>query len=334
MKKIKSIKSISSVLLAEEALERGIVVKHLNPYQDDEAFLELNYKKHKEFIIGQRTSKTSLEAYWILENKELTKEFLRRNNINVAAGKVFKKEDFDEVAAYCEKIKFPVVIKPVAGAHGEDVYTNINNKKELRTVLKEVLKKNDYILVEKMFFGTEYRLIATRNKFLAATNRIPANVVGDGIHNIKELITIKNSDSRRGDDYKKALIKIKVDKGVLEVLKKQKLKLTSVIKKNRVIFLRNNSNLSTGGDSIDVTDLVHLDIKKIAVKIIRTIPHLAYAGIDIMVSENISEKPTEKNYVIIEMNSSPMISMHHFSYKGKSKNIAKKIIDILFSETQ
>jgi len=334
MKKIESIKSISSVLLAEEALRRGITVKHLNPYRDDEAFLELDYKKHKEFIIGQRTSQTSLEAYWILENKELTKEFLRRKNINVAEGKVFKKNDSDKVVAYCEKIKFPVVIKPVDGAHGEDVYTNINNKKDLKAVLKKVLKKNDYILAEKMFLGTEYRIVATRNKFLATTNRIPANVVGDGIHSIQELINIKNSNPMRGDNYEKSLLKIKVDKNILEVLKKQKLKLNSIIKKNKTVFLRNNSNLSIGGDSIDATDMVHPDIKKIAVKAIRSIIGLPYAGIDIMVSKNIREKPTKKNYVIIEMNSSPMISMHHFPYKGKTRNVAKKIIDILFSETQ
>ncbi len=334
MKTIKTIRSLSSRLLAEEALKRGISVKHLNPYQDDEAFLELDYRKHKEFIIGQRISKTSLEAYWITEEKALTKNFLKIKNINVVSGKIFKKNNYIEISDYCKKIKFPVVVKPIAGAHGESVYTNIKNSNELKIILKKVFIKNNYILAEKMFFGNEYRLIATRSKFLAATNRVPANIVGDGIHNVKELITIKNNNPRRGGDYKKALIKIKVDKGALEVLKKQKLRLTSVIKKNKVISLRNNSNLSTGGDSVDVTDLVHQDIKKIAVKIIRAIPYLAYAGIDIMVSENISKKPTKKNYAVVEMNSSPMISMHHFPYKGKSRNVAKKIIDILFSETQ
>ena len=334
MKEIKSIKSISSVLLSEEALERGISVKHLNPCQDDGAFLELDYKKHKEFIIGQRTSKTSLEAYFILNNKELTKEFLRRNNINVATGKVFKKEDFDEVVAYCEKIKFPVVIKPVDGAHGKDVYTNINNKKELKTVLKEVLKKNNYILAEKMFFGTEYRLIATRNKFLVATNRDPANVVGDGIHNIKELINIKNSDPRRSKEHNNYLTKIKIDSTEKRKLTEQSINLNVVLPKNKKIYLRDNSNLSTGGDSIDVTNIINVKFKKIAVKAIRAIPHLAYAGIDLMTNNDISQKPTKNSYVIIEMNSSPSIRSHHFPYKGKSHNIAKEIIDMLFLETK
>ena len=332
MRSTKNIKFLSSKLLAEEALKRGIAVKHLNPYQDNEAFLELNYKKHKEFIIGQRISKSSLEAYWILENKELTKEFLKRNNINIATGKVFKKDDFDKVVAYCEKIKFPVVVKPIDGSHGEGVYININGEKRLKIVLKNILWKSPYILVEKMFFGTEYRIFAVRNKFIAAINRVPANVTGDGINTIKNLIDIKNNDPNRGNDYGKALMKIKLDKDVLEVLKSQRIKLNNVIKKNKVVFLRNNSNLSTGGDSIDVTDQVHPELKKIAVKAVRSIPGLTYAGIDIMVNKNISEKLTKKNYIIVEMNSSPMISMHHFPYEGKSRNIAEEIINLLFPE--
>ena len=332
MKKIKSIKSISSVLLADEALRRGITVKHLNPYRDDEAFLELDYKKHKEFIIGQRISKTSLEAYWILENKELTKEFLRRNDISVAKGKVFRKDDSDKIITYCEKIKFPVVIKPVAGAHGKDVCTNINNKKELKAVLKEVLKKNDYILAEKMFFGTEYRLIATRNKFLAATNRDPANIVGDGIHNIRELINIKNSDPRRGNTCQDIFVKIKIDNIVKGKLIEAKVKLKDVLSKGKKLYLRDNSNISTGGDSIDVTKKIHPDFKKIAIKTIRAFSGLSYGGIDLMSDQDISKKPTKKSYIVLEVNSSPGISLQHYPFKGISRDVAKEIINMLFPE--
>lgn len=334
MKKIKSIKSISSVLLAEEALQRGIIVKHLNPYQDDEAFLELNYKKHKEFIIGQRTSKTSLEAYWILENKELTKEFLRRDGLNVAKGKVFKKDDADKIIDYCEKIKFPVVVKPVDGAHGEDVYTNINNKKELKAALKEVLKKNNYILAEKMFLGTEYRLIATRNKFLAATYREPANIVGDGVHSIRELIKIKNSDSRRGDSFLDIFVKIKIDNIVRNKLVDAKVKLEDILPKSKKLYLRDTSNISTGGDSIDVTEKIHSDFKKIAVKIIRAFPKLFYGGVDLMLNQDISKKPTKKSYIVLEVNSSPGISLQHYPFNGTTIDVAKEIIDMLFPETK
>ena len=334
MKTIKSIKSISSVLLAEEALERGIAVKYLNPYQDDEAFLELDYKKHKEFIIGQRTSKTSLEAYWILENKELTKEFLRRNNISVAAGKVFGKDDFDKIIAYCDKIKFPVVIKPVTGAHGNLVFIGLRNKKDCDRAIKKIFQENDNILVEKEFKGKEFRFITTANKVFAVTYRDPANVVGDGVHNIRELIRIKNSDSRRGEKNEKPLTKIKIDNITKQNLVEQNIKLDYILAKGRKIYLRKESNISTGGDSIDVTDIVHPELKKIAVTSVKVIPGLACAGVDLMSNRDISKKPTKNSYIIVELNSSPGIYPQHFPYQGKSRNVAGEIIDMLFPETK
>ena len=334
MKKIKTIKAISSVLLADEALRRGITVKHLNPYQDDEAFLELNYKKHKEFIIGQRTSKTSLEAYWILENKELTKEFLRRNDISVATGKVFKKEDFNKVATYCEKIKFPVVIKPVAGAHGNLVFIGLKNKKDCDMAIKKIFQENDFILVEKEFKGKEFRFITTTNKVLAVTYRDPANIVGDGVHDIMELIKIKNKDPKRGEKNEKPLTKVKIDNITKQNLAEQNIKLDYIPAKGRKIYLRKESNISTGGDSIDVTDIVHPELKKIAVTSVKVIPGLACSGVDLMTNKDISKKPTKNSYIIVELNSSPGIYPQHFPYQGKSRNIAKKIIDLLFPETK
>ena len=332
MKKIKSIKSISSILLAEEALQRGITVKHLNPYREDEAFLELNYKKHKEFIIGQRTSKTSLEAYWILENKELTKEFLRRNGINVATGKAFKKNDFDKVVAYCEKIKFPVVIKPVAGAHGNLVFIGLKNKKNCNMAIKKIFQENTLVLAEKEFKGKEFRFITTAKKVLAVTYRDPANVIGDGLHNVNELIKIKNSNIMRGEKNEKPLTKIKVDNITRQNLIEQNIKLDFIPAKGKKIYLRKESNISTGGDSIDVTDIVHPELKKIAIMSVRAIPGLAFAGVDLMTSKDISKKPAKSSYIIVELNSSPGIYPQRFPYKGKSRNVAKEIINILFPE--
>ena len=100
------------------------------------------------------------------------------------------------------------------------------------------------------------------------------------------------------------------------------------------IYLRNESSVSTGGDSIDVTDLVHPDLKKIAIKAVRAIPGLAYAGVDLMTNKDISKKPTKNSYIVLEINSSPGIDIHHFPFKGKSRDVAKGIIDILFPETK
>lgn len=334
MKNFTTIKSLSSKLLAKEALEKGISVEHLNPYQDDEAFLELNYKGHKEFITGQRISKTSLGAYWILEDKELTKYFLKKNKINIAKGAAFRKKERPYIFNYCRKIGFPVVAKPIFGSHGKSVFVGIKNKKMLNIAMVDILKNNEYILIEKEFIGKEYRFTAAKKKVLAVMYREPANVIGDGIHTIKKLIEIKNKDPRRGDGYERVLCKIKIDKIVKQNLAEQNLKLNSILSKGKKAYLRKNSNLSTGGDSIDLMDAVHPELKKIAVKAINAIPGLAYGGVDLMSSQDISKKPTKESYVILEINSSPGISMHYDPIEGKTRNVAKDVIDLLFPETK
>lgn len=333
MNNINTIRSLSSKLLAEEAIKRGISVEHLNPYQTDEAFLELNYKDRKEFIIGQRISKTSLSSYWILESKELTKHYLRKSNVSVAEGKVFKKEDAVQISDYCKKIKYPVVVKPIFGSQGKSVFVGINNEEMLLRIINEIFVGNEYIIVEKEFMGKEYRFTASRDKVLGVTYREPANVVGDGKHPITYLIEEKNKDPRRGSGYEKVLCKIKIDDIVMQNLADQGLVLEDIIPDRKKIYLRKNSNLSTGGDSIDFTDEAHEDLKKVAIEAVRAIPGLVYGGVDLMSNQDISEKPGKDSYIIVEINSSPGISLHYDPIGGKTRDVAKEIIDMLYPET-
>lgn len=331
----KSIKVNSSIILAKEAKKRGIKINHINNYQKEMAFLELSYKKHVEYIIGQKSSKTSATASEAVENKALTKSLLSRKKISVAEGRLFDKDyEIDEIYRYIKKIGYLVVMKPFDGAHGNLVFIGLKNKKDCDEAGKKIIKKSKYILIEKEFKGKEYRFIATANKILAVTYRDPANVIGDSIHNIKELIKIKNSDPMRGEKNEKPLTKIKIDNITKQNLIEQNIKLNYIPTKGEKIYLRKESNISTGGDSIDVTDIVHPELKKIAVKAVRAIPGLAYAGVDLMTNKDISERPTKDSYIIVEINSSPGIYPQHFPYQGKSRNVAKNIIDLLFPETK
>lgn len=329
------IKSFSTFLLGREAEARGIKVEkpikigHLSK----QSTLRLSYAKHREIIVGQRTSKTDCIAYWIQHNKELAKTFFREAGICVAKSEVFDYRQVKEIIKFCRKIKFPVVIKPLRGVQGKKVFVGVDSDYKIRQFLKEYAKgKFKTVIVEKEFHGEEYRIFATREKFVAAIHRVPANVIGDGLHNIEELIKIKNSDPRRGEGHTKSLVKIRVDEVVIDFLKKKNLKLSDVPPKDKIVYLRSNSNISTGGDSYDVTNIVHSKIKKLAPKIIQAIPGLAYGGIDYL-TKDVTQAPTSRNYIIIEVNDSPMISMHHFPYAGKSRNVAKVIIDMLFPET-
>ncbi len=330
----KNIQSFSTILLVEEAIRRGIKVSHINNNQREMSFLELSYKNHFEYIKGQNSSKTSFPAFYATENKAITRSLLLRSNISVAKGSIFCKGDLEKSLEFAKKIGYPVVIKPFDGCHGESVFMGLDSEKKCKEAIGIVFKKHKYALIEKEFNGKEHRFLASRNKIFAVANRDPANVVGDGIHTIRELIKIKNCDSNRGENYEKPHQKIKIDKFVKQNLDEQKIDLNYTPSKEEKIYLRKESNISTGGDSVDVTDEVHPELKKIVIKSVRAIPGLAYAGVDLLSSQDISKKPTKKSYIIIELNCSPGFDMQHFPYKGKPRDVAKGIFDLLFPETK
>lgn len=329
-----SIRKISSRLLAEEALRRDIKVMHINSFQQENALLELKYKKHVEYIQGSKCLQTSVIADSILKNKPLTKEFLLRSGIVPTEGKLFLCRDMEDIRRYAEEIGYPIVVKKYNGTHGDSVFVGVKDFDQVRSVLGSHFRKKRYVLIEKEFKGKEYRFLATRRKVLAVTYREPANVVGDGKSAIRELVAEKNRDPQRGSSYSKPLITITADMHMLEKLAAQGLSLDSVAARGKKVYLRSNSNLSTGGDSIDITDKVHPELRRIAVRAVCSVPGLLYAGVDIMVKKGISTKPEKDGYAVLEMNSSPGIFMHHSPYEGKPRNVAGGILDLLFPETK
>lgn len=328
MIKRKDFNYFSTYLLAKEAENRGAKIIKIFPKRNL-SYILMKLGNKTEIVVGQRISKISANAFFICKNKQATKYFLNLNKIKTTEGDFFYGEQKKEAIDFVMKIGFPVVIKPLDGTHGKDVFLDVKNVREVNNLINKNFKSKKRFMIERQFDGNEYRILATRNKLLGVINRIPANVVGDGKHTIKDLITIKNKDPRRMTGHMSSLVKIKIDQEILKNLKELRLKLTSILPKGRVLFLRKNSNISTGGDSIDFTEKIHPKIRKLAPKIISSIPDLSYGGIDFL-TPDITKDPEKVGYAVIEINDSPMISMHHFPYEGKERNVAKDIIDLIF----
>jgi glutamate--cysteine ligase len=96
---------------------------------------------------------------------------------------------------------------------------------------------------------------------------------------------------------------------------------------NETVFLRENSNISTGGDSIDYTDEILEQYKTIAVNSAKAVG-AKICGADIIIAD-IKQKPNQKNYSIIELNFNPALHIHDFPYQGKNRHVEKKVLDLL-----
>ena len=154
--------------------------------------------------------------------------------------------------------------------------------------------------------------------------------MGDGKHTIRELIEQKNSDSLRGDAKKTPLKKIELGEIEKLQLSEQGLNFDSILAVNEVAYLRENSNISTGGDSVDMTDEVHDSYKELAVRISDAMM-AKVCGVDLIIS-NIKEEVSATNYGVIEANFNPMMMMHIYPHSGRSRRLSLNVLKMLFPE--
>ena len=97
------------------------------------------------------------------------------------------------------------------------------------------------------------------HKFIAAAQRVPAHVIGDGTHSIAQLAELANQDPRRGYGHEKVLTKIKLDGATERLLALRHMTVDSVPEHGQMVALKTTANLSTGGTSIDVTAACSLE---------------------------------------------------------------------------
>lgn len=142
-------------------------------------------------------------------------------------------------------------------------------------------------------------MLVINNKMVAAARRVPAHVVGDGELNLQQLIEKENKDPRRGYGHENVLTEIEVDKDTTELLEKLNYTLETVPQKGEVVYLKSTANLSTGGTSIDVTDMIHPENITMAERISKIIG-LDVCGIDIM-AENLTQPLKESGVPLLRL---------------------------------
>ncbi|WP_339180230.1 ATP-grasp domain-containing protein [Oceanobacillus sp. FSL W7-1293] len=262
-------------------------------------------------------------------NKVATKEILVANNVPTPKGKEFNKDKSnDEIIAYANEIKYPLVVKPVDGTGGKGVIADIQNEEELVESLEYVRRKLGFpnIILEEYFKGEDYRVYVLDGKVIGAIKRIKANVIGDGKSTIKELLAKKNQERIKLPSLSNR--KIKVDDEVRTILKRKNLDLNSVIPEGELLYIKSKNNVTAGGDSVDITDDLSDNIKQIAIEGANAFDSLVQCGVDIMVNEE------EDKGVIIEINSRAHITQHLFPMQGQARDIPSHLIDFYFPETK
>lgn len=308
--------------LVDEAASRGIPWIRMGT----NSLIQLGYGKNQARFQATITQNTSNIAVDIACNKEQTKRMLDDASIPVAKGSICVDEE--DLKATIDKIGYPIVLKPLDGNHGKGASINVTKWEDAVAGLAFAQKYSRKVIVEKFITGFDFRMLVINNQLVAAAQRVPAKVTGNGVNTIQELIDIENTDPRRGYGHENVLTEIEVDRDTEDLLSKLDYTLETIPAKDETVYLKSTANLSTGGTSVDVTEMVHPENIFLAERISRVIG-LDVCGIDIM-AQNLTQPLKENGGVVLEVNAAPGFRMHLAPSEGLPRNVAAPVIDMLY----
>lgn len=294
------------------------------------------YRGTNLFVKGTVPPANNLVASRISMSKHLTKIVLAKAGI-----RRFPKAEFvhtlTEANAAARQLKFPLVVKPVAGAHGFGITVNVRSRAEMARAIAKAERINHSrhydagYVVEQLKTGSDYRFFVIDGRVWAVLERVPASVTGDGSHSVAQLIKRWNAKPIVGgsDDFDKPLMAITVDDDVKRYLREQHATLATVPAKGQRLWLRRQANISLGGTSYDVTAQASPQLKRWAARAVADVG-LRVAGIDIMAKNIRARSPEAADAWILEVNDAPGIDIHHYPYRGTAQPVAYGLVKSMF----
>ncbi len=299
-------------IIVKEAQVRGIMVKVLDA---EEGYFELSSGARSVICRESLSELTSAIAMSRCQNKHVTHKLLAGGGLRTPANRLV-----DGSAADSEFLARhgAVVVKPDNGEQGEGVTVNVRSEAELTRAIERAKACGGRVLLESFHAGKDLRIVVIGYEVVAAAIRKPAEVVGDGVHDLRTLI---EKQSRRRAAATGGESKISLDDETRTCIEEAGLTLESVLPVGQVLPVKKAANLHKGGTIHDVTDELHPLLREAAVTA-ATLLQIPVVGMDFIVPD-----PTQDEYVIIEANERPGLANH------EPRPTAQKFVDLLFPHT-
>jgi cyanophycin synthetase len=314
----------STRAIVEAAERRGIPWWRI----DDGSLVQLGHGCRRRMVraaVGDRTRSLGVE---IACDKELTKRVLHGAAIPVPRGVVARSER--EALSALEDLSPPLAVKPLDGNQGRGVALNLFTTEQILSAWRAAAAICPAVVVEEYLTGRDFRVLVVGGKVVAASEREPAHVVGDGRSTIEELVELENSNPLRGEYHEKPLTKIRITDEALRLLTRYGRTPETIPSAGEKVYLCRTANLSTGGTARDATDEIHPDVRRLCERAARIVG-LDICGVD-LITPDISEPLPEAGAGIVEINASPGIRMHHYPTSGRPRDVGAAIVEMLFPQ--
>jgi D-alanine-D-alanine ligase-like ATP-grasp enzyme len=297
---------------------------------------EFGYVGQILFANGRRTffrnrvlSINTVSAVEVSRDKNYSAFFLKKFGYRVPKEQTFfskarcealgSERGVEAACDFAQKLGFPVIVKPNDLSQGTMV-TKALNRSDVRKAAREITERCHVFLVQQFIPGRDYRIVVLDDQVISAYERSPLAVKGDGKRTIRQLLVQKQKSFER--DGRDTCIDFE-DVRMHRKLASQKLTLASVLPSGKEMNLLDNANLSTGGESRDVTHEMHDDYRRLAIAVTKDMG-LRLCGVDLLTSD--ITQPKDASTVILEINGAP--GLDHYAATGKAQ---QKIVEDLYA---
>jgi cyanophycin synthetase len=210
----------------------------------------------------------------------------------------------EELPTAIAEIGFPCVIKPLDSGSGKGVTANISSAEQAVHAfhLARPLSRQP-LMLEQHLKGLDHRLMVIRGQLVAALERQPSFLIGDGVCTLQQLLDGLNAQRCENLTRSHYLRPIYADDKLHHHLLSMGLRLDDVVAAGHKVSLRSNANISTGGIATDVTDRLHPEVRAMAEQLALS-SGLETVGLD-YITTDISQSPQKSGGRFIEINGTP-----------------------------
>jgi GNAT-family acetyltransferase (TIGR03103 family) len=299
-------------VIVAEARRRGIRVR----VEDDaRALFTL---EHGGTVVRCReslTDRTSALTYEACADKRLTHDVLER-----AGYRVPRRASYTDAAAACRFLAAcgRLVVKPARGEQGHGVTVDLADAEALERAVALAHQWDEAVLLEEFVPGNDLRIIVIGHGYVAAIERRPPVVRGDGRSTVAELVDRFNRArhaATRGESQ------VPLDDETRRCAALAGFAWDAVVPAGTAVVLRKAANYHPGGSITDVTDAVSPALRAAAEGASRALD-IPVVGFDFLTPDHAGP-----DYVIIEANERPGLANH------EPQPVPARFIDFLFPAT-
>jgi cyanophycin synthetase len=286
-------------------------------------FFSVSDGAHTHFFLRALGDLTSREISALCDDKQATKERLIAAGVPVPDGILVDRDALDDATLDEFLGRHPgkrFHVKPLIGSLAVGAYGYLNADAVRECIAGHKDKK---LLIEEHIAGIYMRAAVVDGRFVAAFERFPPRVTGDGIATVAELVERKNlSRLHRPLNLKRV---VRLDAVERACLADQGLTVDSVLEPGATALIRDTTSGDEGADFREATETASQIARELAVRSCLALD-IPVGGVDLLIDEETGQ------HVVLEVNQCPMLRFHAFSLYTPSpgNRVAEAIIDYYF----